>query len=82
MKLLDILKNKEALFSIDEVEDKKTKVLVKDINTALINLVTEYEDFLEQDLTSLYNSIVKDYDYLTLLQNASLEDVFLELANE
>ena len=47
MKLLDILKNKEALFSIDEVEDKKTKVLVKDINTALINLVTEYEDFLE-----------------------------------
>ena len=47
MKLLDILKNKEALFSIDDVEDKKTKVLVKDINTALINLVTEYEDFLE-----------------------------------
>ena len=38
MKLLDILKNKEALFSIDEVEDKKTKALVKDINTALISL--------------------------------------------
>lgn len=39
-----------------------------------ISIRFEYEDFLEQDLTTLYNSIVRDYDYLTLLQNASLED--------
>ena len=46
MKLVEILKNKEALFIIDDVEDKKTKALVKDINNALISLVQEYEDFL------------------------------------
>ena len=39
MKLVEILKNKEALFIIDDVEDKKTKALVKDINNALISLV-------------------------------------------
>lgn len=46
----------------------------KNIEYDQISIRFEYEDFLEQDLTSLYNSIVKDYDYLTLLQNASLED--------
>ncbi len=46
----------------------------KNIEYDQISIHFEYEDFLEQDLTSLYNSIVKDYDYLTLLQNASLED--------
>lgn len=39
-----------------------------------ISIRFEYEDFLMQDLTSLYNSIVNDYDYLTLLETASLED--------
>ena len=53
----------------------------KNIEYDQISIRFEYEDFLEQDLTSLYNSIVKDYDYLTLLQNASLEDVFLELSH-
>ena len=46
----------------------------KNIEYDQISIHFEYQDFLEQDLTSLYNSIVKDYDYLTLLQNASLED--------
>lgn len=46
----------------------------KNIEYDQISIRFEYEDFLEQDLTSLYNSIIKDYDYLTLLQNASLED--------
>ena len=46
----------------------------KNIEYDQISIRFEYEDFLEQDLTSLFNSIVKDYDYLTLLQNASLED--------
>lgn len=46
----------------------------KNIEYDQISIRFEYEDFLEQDLTSLYNSIVKDYYYLTLLQNASLED--------
>lgn len=39
-----------------------------------ISIRFEYEDFLDQDLTPLYNSIVRDYDYLAMLQNASLED--------
>lgn len=46
MKLLDILKNKEELFIIDDIEDKKTKALVKDLNASLVNIVVEYEDFL------------------------------------
>ena len=53
MKLVEILKNKEALFIIDDVEDKKTKALVKDINNALINLVQEYDDFLSFSASQL-----------------------------
>jgi hypothetical protein len=47
MKLLDILRNKEELFIIDDVEDKKTKALAKEINTSLININEELESFIE-----------------------------------
>lgn len=46
MKLLEILKNNGELFIVDDIEDKKTKALVKDINTSILNLYTEYKDFL------------------------------------
>ena len=39
MKLVEILKNKEALFIIDDVEDKKTKALVKEKETTQKHLL-------------------------------------------
>lgn len=58
MKLLDILKRKEELFIIDDIEDKKTKTILKDVNTSLIHLVYSYEEFKEfseKQLSGEYN---------------------------
>ena len=47
MKLLEIIKSNTPIFLDDSVEDKKTKAAIKDINESLINLIKEYEEFLE-----------------------------------
>ena len=45
MRLVDILKNKDSIFIIDDIEDKKTRELVKDINNSLVKIVVEHEEF-------------------------------------
>jgi len=47
MELLEIIKSGKTIFVDDAIEDKKTKLLIKDINESLVKLVKEYESFLE-----------------------------------
>jgi len=58
MKLLELLQNKENLFIIDDIEDKKTKILVDKINTQLVNSLDkkiEFEKFAASQLEGAYH---------------------------
>ena len=47
MQLFDVLKEERAFFVIDDIEDKKTKLLINQINeqiSTILNKLKEFED--------------------------------------
>ena len=58
MTIEDILKNERPIFILDDIEDKKTKGLISQINDqmkGLLNKLEEFEAFAESQLVGDYN---------------------------
>ena len=47
MELFDLIKKRKEIFVIDDIEDKKTKTLINDINDGLVAIIEKAEEFLE-----------------------------------
>ena len=80
MKIFDVLKNEKPVFVIDDIEDKKTKALITQINSQMIGIVEKLEtfnDFADSQLEGDYNrklvmakSLQKVYSNWSTINNA------------
>ena len=82
MELFNLLSSEKDIFLIDDVEDKKTKALIGDVNSDLFAILGKYEElnsFFESQLEGEYHkklvmakSLKKNYNGWATINNACL----------
>ena len=87
MTIEDILKNERPIFILDDIEDKKTKGLISQINDqmkGLLNKLEEFEVFAESQLVGDYNKKIVMVKSLKQVYNSwsTISNAYNNIARE